>query len=125
MSKTKALALSLCPLSFGEGCKKPDLGDEAFFGMMSTLYVREGKNVFIRIVPPNLRWLAQAQAVAKINTAGAGRRKAKGDPIQSANGNDMQGALGYLKATKHTGTVYETKGRAMAVALANKLLGKL
>ena len=138
----------------GPGDPAPGVGDEAFFGILSTLYVRKGNKIYIRIVPPNLQSLAQSKAVAKINAATAGRMKAmgesiaqgkdvqpppddleqaskelreaaKGDPIQSANGNSVQGALGYIKATKHTGTAYETKGRAMAVALANKLLAKL
>ncbi len=138
----------------GPGDPAPGVGDDAFFGIMSTLYVRKGNNIFFRIVPPNLQSQAQAKAVAKINTAAAGRMQAmadsvaqgkevqpppddleqasielreaaKGDPIQSANGNSVQGALGYIKATKHTGTAYETEGRAMAVALAKKLLGKL
>jgi hypothetical protein len=116
----------------------PGLGDEALFGAMSTLYVRKGSDV-ITIQPPNLQQVAGFEAYAKVRDAKVGSDEQvkamealaetqKGDPLAAGlNGGDaMQGALGVIKASsKKQGTQYETDARAMAQALAKKLLEKL
>ena len=116
----------------------PGLGDEALFGAMSTLYVRKGSDV-ITIQPPNLQQVAGFQAYGKVRDAKFGsdeQRKAiealaqteKSDPLAAgAQGGDAtQGALAVIKASsKKQGTQYETDARAMAQALAKKLLEKL
>ena len=117
----------------------PGLGDEAFFGGMSFLYVRKG-NAFVTIVPPNLDMAASAHAMAKVNAApmeDKGRlmeelmiknQKGPPDPMQAGLGdsNAMQGAVTTIHAmNKKQGTPLEAKGRAMAVVLATKLMEKL
>ena len=116
----------------------PGLGDEALFGAMSTLYVRKGNDV-ITIQPPNLQQVAGFQAYGKVRDAKLGsdeQRKAiealaqteKGDPLAAGvqGGDATRGALSAIKASsKKQGTQYETDARAMAQALARKLLEKL
>jgi hypothetical protein len=116
----------------------PGLGDEALFGAMSTLYVRKGNDV-ITIQPPNLQQVAGFQAYGKVRDAKLGsdeQRKAiealaqtqKGDPLTAGlqGGDATQGALAVIKASSQKqGTQYETDARAMAQALARKLLEKL
>jgi hypothetical protein len=116
----------------------PGLGDEALFGAMSTLYVRKGSDV-ITIQPPNLQQVAGFEAYGKVRDAKFGsdeQRKAiealaqteKTDPLAAGvqGGDATQGALAVIQASsKKQGTQYETDARAMAQALAKKLLEKL
>jgi hypothetical protein len=116
----------------------PGLGDEALFGAMSTLYVRKGSDM-ITIQPPNLQQVAGFQAYAKVRDAKLGSdeqvkamealaQTQKGDPLSAGlqGGDATQGALAVIKASsKKQGTQYETDARAMAQALARKLLEKL
>jgi hypothetical protein len=116
----------------------PGLGDEALFGAMSTLYVRKGSDV-ITIQPPNLQQVAGFQAYGKVRDAKLGSdeqvkamealaQTQKGDPLAAGlqGGDAAQGALAVIKASsKKQGTQYETDARAMAQALAKKLLEKL
>ena len=46
----------------------PNLGDEAFFGAMSVLYVRKGDNI-ITITPPNFQQIAAMAAYNKVTAA--------------------------------------------------------
>lgn len=116
----------------------PDLGDEAFFGAMSFLYVRKG-DVFITITPPNLQQVAGMAAYSKVTDATLGSdeqlkamqnlvRVEKTDPVAAGlkSRNDVQGALTTVAASsRKQGTAYEAEGRAMALALAAKVLEKL
>ena len=116
----------------------PGLGDDALFGAMSTLYVRKGSDV-ITIQPPNLQQVAGFQAYGKVRDAKLGSdeqvkamealaQTQKGDPLTAGvqGGDATQGALAVIKASsKKQGTQYETDARAMAQALAKKLLEKL
>jgi hypothetical protein len=116
----------------------PGLGDEAIFGAMSTLYVRKG-STFINIQPPNLQQVAGLKAADKVREAKFGsaeQQKAlddlievqKTDPLNAGlkGGDDMQGALAAVKASSQKqGTQFETDSRAMALALAAKVLEKL
>ena len=116
----------------------PGLGDEALFGAMSTLYVRKGNDV-ITIQPPNLQQVAGFQAYGKVRDAKLGSdeqvkamealaQTQKGDPLAAGlqGGDATEGALAVIKASsKKQGTQYETDARAMAQALARKLLEKL
>jgi hypothetical protein len=116
----------------------PNLGDEAFFGAMSILYVRKGAT-FITITPPNLQLVAAAAAMGKVTEAKMGSAEQvkamqdltsveKTDPMMAGlkGGDDVQGALATVAAaSKKQGTTYETQARAMALALAAKVLSKL
>jgi hypothetical protein len=116
----------------------PGLGDEALFGAMSTLYVRKGSNV-ITIQPPNLQQVAGFEAYGKVRDAKLGSdeqvkamealaQTQKGDPSTAGlqAGDAAQGALAVIQqSSKKQGTQYETDARAMAQALAKKLLQKL
>jgi hypothetical protein len=115
------------------------LGDEAFFGAMSFLYIRKG-NAVITITPPNLQQVAGVEAYEKVRDAkfGSDEQRAamasltqveKTDPLATAGmkgGDAMQGAMATINAVSaKQGTDYETRTRAMAVALATRLLQKL
>ena len=114
------------------------LGDEAFFGAMSFLYVRKG-NAMISITPPNLQQVAGVEAYEKVRDAkfGSDEQRAamanlqhieKGDPLAAGvqGGDAVQGAMATINAASaKQGTDYETRARAMAVALATRLLQKL
>ena len=115
----------------------PGLGDEAIFGAMSTLYLRKGSD-FILIQPPNLQMIAGQKAGEKLRQAKGQEEMLKAmeelqrvqqtDPSNAGlqGGDAVQGALAVVKASsKKQGTQYETDARAMAVALATKLLEKL
>jgi hypothetical protein len=116
----------------------PGLGDEAFFGAMSILYVRKASDV-ITIQPPNLQQVAGFEAYGKVRDAKFGsdeQRQAmealaqteKTDPLTAGlqGGDATEGALAVIKASsKKQGTQHETDARAMAQALAKKLLEKL
>ncbi len=116
----------------------PHLGDDAFFGAMSVLYVRKGDMV-ITIQPPNYQQIAAAAAYGKVTDAKMGSpeqaqalhdflKTEKHDPLQAGlkGGDDMRGALTTVAAaSKKQGTPEELKGRAIAVALATKVLSKL
>jgi hypothetical protein len=115
----------------------PNLGDEAFFGAMSILYVRKG-DTMITITPPNLQLVAATAAYGKVTDAQSGPEQAKAmedfmviektDPTAvGLNKPDaMQGALATIAASsKKQGTAYETRARSMAMALAAKVLTKL
>jgi hypothetical protein len=116
----------------------PHLGDDAFFGAMSVLYVRKGDTV-ITIQPPNYQQIAAMAAYGKVTEAKMGSpeqaqamndfmKTEKHDPLQAGlkGGDAMQGALTTIAAaSKRQGTSEEVKGRAVAVALATKVLSKL
>ena len=135
---TMAGARSATGLLGGKPEDVPNLGDEAFFGAMSFLYVRKAHS-FITITGPNLQMVAGAAAMNKVRNAPLGsdeQRKAmadlqnveKTDPLNAGlkGGSDMQGALAVVAASsKKQGTTYESESRAMSLALAAKLLAKL
>lgn len=113
------------------------LGDDAFYGAMSTLYVRSG-DVVLTVMPPNLLQVAQAQAYNRVTSAGDpdAARKAmeelaaitKNDPNQAGNAerDPMKAATDVVAASsKPQGTEYEAKGRTMAEGIARKALSKL
>ena len=116
----------------------PNLGDEAFFGAMSILYVRKGDNI-ITITPPNFQQIAAMAAYNKVTAAPLGsdeQRKAmqdfqqveKNDPIKVglSSPDAAQGALATVAAvSRKQGTPDEEHGRAVAVALAAKVVSKL
>ncbi len=116
----------------------PGLGDEALFGAMSTLYLRKGSDV-ITIQPPNLQQVAEFQAYGKVRDAKLGSdeqvkamealtQAQKGDPAAAglSGGDAVQGALAVINgSSKKQGTQHEADARAMATALATKLLEKL
>ena len=116
----------------------PHLGDDAFFGAMSVLYVRKGDTV-ITIQPPNYQQIAAMAAYGKVTDAKMGSpeqaqamndfmKTEKHDPLQAGlkSGDDVQGALTTIAAaSKKQGTPEEVKRRAVAVALATKVLSKL
>ena len=115
----------------------PDLGDEAFFGASPFLYFRKGSDV-VTIRPPVLEQVAQQKALAKVQGATSleGMVKAaqemaaagQGDPLKAGLEADdaKQGAIAVIKASsKKQGTENEAKGRAMALALARKMLEKI
>src|SRR5260370_5032946 len=116
----------------------PNLGDESFFGAMSVLYVRKGDNI-ITITPPNFQQIAAMAAYGKVTDAKMGsaeQAKAmqefmqteKADPVQAGlkGGDAVQGALATVAAaSKKQGNAQEAHGRAVALALAAKVLSKL
>jgi hypothetical protein len=116
----------------------PNLGDEAFFGAMSVLYVRKGDNV-ITITPPNFQQIAAMAAYNKVTTAPLGseeQKKAlhdfeqveKNDPLKVglSSPDATQGALATIAAvSRKQGTPDEEHGRAVALALASKVVSKL
>lgn len=116
----------------------PGLGDEAIFGAMSTLYFRKG-STFIHIQPPNLQMIAGLKAGERLRAAPMGsdeqvqalealKEVQKSDPMNAGlrAGDAAQGALAAVKASSQKqGTQYETDSRAMAVALATKVLEKI
>ena len=115
----------------------PNLGDEAFFGAMSLLYVRAG-DMLITITPPNLQLVAATAAYGKVVQAKDSDDQSKAmqelmrveqtDPLKAGlkSGDDMQGALATVAAaSKKQGTRYETQARSIALALAAKVLSKL
>lgn len=113
----------------------PGLGDEAFFGGLF-LHVRKGSNYFT-VMAPNLQQQAESKALKKFQNSTTENKESsmqefikvsKGDPMQAGlqGGDPMQAALAAIKASsKKQGTEYEAKSRAMAVALAKKLVEKL
>lgn len=116
----------------------PNLGEEAFFGAMSVLYVRRGDMV-ITITPPNLQLAAGVAAYDKMAEAKLGspqqlqalkelQQVEKTDPLMAGlkQSDDMQGAVAVINASsKKQGTSFETQARAIGVALATKVLAKL
>jgi hypothetical protein len=115
----------------------PGLGDEAFFGAMSTLYARKGDSMAL-IQAPNYAVQAQAKAMEKVQNAKGPdemqkameelQQVSKNDPTKAGlqGGDATQGAMAVVNAaSKKQGTAYEAQTRAMAVALATKLMEKL
>ena len=116
----------------------PKLGDEAFFGAMSVLYVRKG-DIIITITPPNFQQIAAMAAYNKLAATPLGsedqlkalhdlERVEKNDPLKVglAGPDAMQGALATVAAvSRKQGTPDEEHGRAIAVALASKVVSKL
>jgi hypothetical protein len=113
------------------------LGDDAFYGAMSVLYVRSGE-VVLTITPPNLRQVAQAQAYKKVTSAGDAdsMKKAmeeltattKNDPLTAGNSerDPAKAATNVIAASsKPQGDEYETKARAIGAELARKALARL
>jgi hypothetical protein len=100
----------------------PHLGDEAFFGAMSVLYVRKGDNI-ITITPPNFQQIAAMAAYNKVADAPLGSEA----QLKALHGPDAtQGALATIAAVGwKQGTPDEEHGRAIAVALAAKVVSKL
>jgi hypothetical protein len=116
----------------------PNLGDEAFFGAMSILYVRKGDNM-ITITPPNFQQIAAMAAYNKVTAAPLGsedqlkalndfERVEKNDPLKVglSSSDATQGALATIAAvSRKQGTPDAEHGRAIAVALASKVVSKL
>jgi hypothetical protein len=116
----------------------PNLGDEAFFGAMSILYVRKGDNI-ITITPPNFQQIAAMAAYNKVAAAPLGseeqkkalqdfERVEKNDPLKAGAfiSDATRGALTTIAAvSRKQGTPDEEHGRAVAVALASKVVSKL
>ena len=116
----------------------PNLGDEAFFGAMSALYVRKGDSI-ITITPPNFQQIAAMAAYNKVAAAPLGseqqrsalhdfERVEKNDPLKAglAGGDATQGALATIAAvSRKQGTPDEEHGRAVAIALASRVVSKL
>lgn len=116
----------------------PNLGDEAFFGAMSVLYVRKGDNI-ITITPPNFQQIAAMAAYNKVTAAPMGSDEQKqamqdlqsvekNDPLKAglSGGDATEGALATVAAvSRKQGTPDEARGRAVAVALAAKVVSKL
>jgi hypothetical protein len=116
----------------------PNLGDEAFFGAMSILYVRKGDNI-ITITPPNFQQIAAMAAYNNVTAAPLGsedqlkalhdfERVEKNDPLKVglSSPDATQGALATVAAvSRKQGTPDEEHGRAVAVALASKVMSKL
>jgi hypothetical protein len=116
----------------------PNLGDEAFFGAMSILYVRKGDNI-ITITPPNFQQIAAMAAYDKVAAAPLGseeqrnalhnlERVEKNDPLKAGAfiSDATQGTLTTIAAvSRKQGTADEERGRAVAVALASKVVSKL
>jgi len=113
------------------------LGDDAFYGAMSVLYVRSG-DVVLTITPPNLRQVAQAQAYKKVTSAGDAdsMKKAmeeltattKNDPLSAGNSerDPAKAATNVIAASsKPQGDEYETKARAIGAELARKALARI
>jgi len=114
------------------------LGDDAFFGAMSVLYVRKG-SVVLNIAPPNLLQVAQGQAYNKVIAAGTDADAAKsamdnlaaiskGDPNLAGNSerDPMKAATDVVAASsKPQGTEYEAKARTMAAGIARAALARL
>ncbi|MEO8190263.1 MAG: hypothetical protein ABI682_07950 [Acidobacteriota bacterium] len=114
------------------------LGDEAFFGAMSFLYVRSG-DVVLTVTPPNLKQVAQMEAYNHMTAAPMGgdeQKKAlenmsalaKDDPLLAGNSerDPMKGTIDAIHASsKPQGTEYERKAREMARAMALKALQKM
>lgn len=114
------------------------LGDDAFFGAMSVLYVRKG-SVVLNIAPPNLLQVAQGQAYNKMITAGTDADAVKSamenlaavskdDPKVAGNSerDPMKAATDVVAASsKPQGTEYEAKARAMAAGIARAALARL
>lgn len=122
----------------GESQTIPGLGDEAFFGAMSFLYVRKGAT-FFTITPPRMQQIAQMKAYEKVRDAKLGsdeqraamkglEQTSRNDPLTAglAKPDAMGGAVAVIQASsKPQGTEYEAQERAIAQALATKLLAKL
>lgn len=115
----------------------PGLGDEAFFGAMSTLYLRTG-DVVLTIMPPNWKQVAQAEAGRGLTSASdaESRKKAmddlsaimKDDPtlVGDSQRDPMKAAVDTVRgSSRPQGTAYEEKARAMARAMGSKALEKL
>lgn len=113
------------------------LGDDAFYGAMSVLYVRHG-DVVLTIMPPNLLQVAQGQAFNRVTSArdAESTRKAmdelaaisKNDPNQAGNAerDPMKAATDVVAASsKPQGTEYEARARTMAEGIARKALARL
>ena len=113
------------------------LGDDAFYGAMSVLYVRLG-DVVLTITPPNLRQVAQAQAYKKVTSAGDAdsMKKAmeeltattKNDPLTAGNSerDPAKAATDVIaSSSRPQGDEYETKARAIGAELARKALAHL
>src|ERR1700730_11488978 len=106
----------------------PNLGEEAFFGAMSVLYVRRG-DLVITITPPNLQLAAGYAAYDKMAEAKLGspeqlqalkelQQVEKTDPLMAGlkQSDDVQGAVAVINASsKKQGTSYETQARAIGV----------
>jgi hypothetical protein len=116
----------------------PHLGDDAFFGAMSVLYVRKGDSV-ITIQPPNYQQIAAMASYDKVTETKIGSpeqaeamndfmKTESHDPLQAGQKSSdvVQGTLAAIAAvSEKRGTPEEVKGRAVAVSLATKVLSKL
>jgi hypothetical protein len=113
------------------------LGDDAFYGAMSVLYVRAG-DVVLTITPPNLLQVAQGEAYKRVVSAGDAdsRQKAmnefaattKSDPLQAGNAerDPMKAATDAVaSSSRPQGTEYEARARTMAAEIARKALARL
>ena len=116
----------------------PNLGEEAFFGAMSVLYVRR-RDMVITITLPNLQLAVGVAAYDKMAEAKPGsslqlqalkepQQDERRDPLMAGfkQSDGMQGTGAVSNASsKREGPSYETRARAIGVALATKVLAKL
>jgi hypothetical protein len=114
------------------------LGDDALYGAFNVLYVRK-HDVFLTILPPNLQQAAQFEAYTNMTSqplGSDGQQKAlehfqqtmKGDPASAslAQPDAVSGAGDLVRhAASEQGTEYETKARAMARQMAERVLAKI
>ena len=114
------------------------LGDDAIYGAFNVLYVRK-HDVFLTIMPPNLQQAAQMKQYTNVTSqpiGSEGQKQAmetfqqtmKGDPASAslAKPDAMSGAVDLIHhAASEQGTEYETKARAMARQMAEKVLAKI
>lgn len=114
------------------------LGDDALYGAFNVLYVRK-HDLLLTITPPNLQQAAQFEAYTNMTSqplGSDGQQKAmenfqqtmKGDPASAslAKPDAVSGAGDLTQhAASEQGTEYETKARAMARQMAEKVLAKI
>jgi hypothetical protein len=122
----------------GKGAPEAALGDEAVFGAFNVLYVRKN-DLFFTIMPPNLKQVAQMKQYNDMTSQPMGSDAQvkslqkladlqKGDPVAGslAKPDAMSGAVDLIRhAGTEQGDEYETKSRAMARQMAEKVLAKL
>lgn len=114
------------------------LGDEAVYGAFNVLYVRKN-DLFLTIMPPNLKQVAQMKQYNDMTSQPMGSDAQvkslqkladmqKGDPAAGSlsKPDAASGAIDLIQhAATEQGDEYETKARAMARQMAEKVLAKI
>jgi hypothetical protein len=122
----------------GKAESVPGIGDDALYGAFNVLYVRKN-DIVLTITPPNLQQQAQSEMTTNMLSQVPGsdaQRQAlekmsqsmKGDPVAGSlsKPDAMSGAVDLIHhAATESGNEYETKSRAMARQLAEKVLSKM